>query len=154
MTPGKSRQNITALQNPTLKDIRPLSDKAYQTEMINMIEQYFLENNQAHILNNNGSLKPISLKIFVDVTNALLEAINVQDTLTMSTYIEIIPVLAKKLRYPGVVNKAWLKTASAMHAWPNVLGWLSWLTLVAESKKNMENKFESEGIPFQGILSY
>lgn len=148
-TPGKSRQNMSVAQN-ILKDSRALQEKPYQTEMVNVIEEFFNKINQPQVLNNNGCLKPISLKSFVDATKTLLKLLGIPEPLTINNYIEFLPIIAKKLRYPTVLNKSWLRTANAMHSFPSVLGWLSWLTILADAKLMATDNFQLETLPFNG----
>lgn len=116
--------------------------------MLHTIDSYFAEIQQSSMLNQNGSLKPITLKIFVDVTACLLHALEVKHHLTIGNYMEEIPKIAKKLHYPATVTKSWLKTANTMHSWPHVLGWLSWLVDVCKAKDIAAEVFQIEKLPF------
>lgn len=132
------------------KDTRPLTDKTYQMTLLNKIESFLHSNQASTMLNNNGSLKPITLKMFVDISNCLLKSFNIKQDLTLANYVEELPKYAKKLHYPGVINKSWLKTANAMHSWPYVLGWIGWLVEVCQVKEIAFNKYQLETIPFMG----
>ncbi|XP_076619376.1 kinetochore protein Ndc80 [Colletes latitarsis] len=134
----------------TKKDTRPLSDKVYQTHMLQKIDTYFNDNELTSMLNNNGSIKPVTLKIFVEVSAYLIKMLNIKQTLTISNYVEELPKIAKKLHYPGVIAKSWLKTANAMHSLPNVLGWICWLVEICEVREIALQKYNLENLPFVG----
>ncbi|XP_034941288.1 kinetochore protein NDC80 homolog [Chelonus insularis] len=129
------------------KDTRPLNDKNFQTEMLMRIDSFFENVNQQSLLNANGSLKPISLKIFVAVTDFLLKFLDFKLSLNSNNYMEELPKIAKKLEYPGVVAKSWLKTANTMHSWPHVLGWLSWLVEICEANDIADQQFQLTSTP-------
>lgn len=130
------------------KDTRPLTDKNYQTMMLNRIDNFFRDANQLSILNPNGSLKPVSLKIFVNASDFLLRLLDTKHDFTINNYMEELPKIAKKLHYPGTMAKSWLKTANTLHAWHHVLGWLCWLVEVCEVKDIATEQFQLESLPF------
>ncbi|XP_029052417.2 kinetochore protein ndc80-like [Osmia bicornis bicornis] len=132
------------------KDRRPLTDKTYQARMLARIDNFFALYHYSSMLNSNGSLKPITLKMFVEVTAHLMKMLNIKQTLTVINYIEELPKIGKKLHYPGIINKSWLKTANAMHSWPYVLGWISWLVEICEIRELAFQKFNLENLPFSG----
>lgn len=132
------------------KDTRPLVDKTYQAHMLARIDNFFALNHYSSMLNSNGSLKPITLKMFVEVTAHLIKMLDIKQTLTVTNYIEELPKIAKKLHYPGIINKSWLKTANAMHSWPYVLGWISWLVEICEIREIGFQKFNLQNLPFTG----
>ncbi|XP_023247270.1 kinetochore protein ndc80, partial [Copidosoma floridanum] len=132
------------------KDNRPLSDKNYQNEMLNKIDNYFHSIGQSTILNSNGSLKPLTLKIFIDATNLLVKLLDIKQSLSSANYIEEIPKIAKKLHYPGSMNKSWLKTANTPHSWPQAIGWISWLVELCEVKDVASEIFTLERLPVIG----
>ncbi|KAK0092217.1 hypothetical protein PV326_001922 [Microctonus aethiopoides] len=130
------------------KDTRPLTDKNYQTMMLNRIDNFFRDANQLSILNPNGSLKPVSLKIFVNASDFLLRLLDTKHDFTINNYMEELPKIAKKLHYPGTMAKSWLKTANTLHAWHHVLGWLCWLVEVCEVKDIATEQFQLDSLPF------
>ncbi|XP_046425832.1 kinetochore protein NDC80 homolog [Neodiprion fabricii] len=130
------------------KDNRPLTDRAFQAEMLGKIDSYFRSIEQTSLLNNNGSLKPVTLKIFVQVTDLLAKLLDVKHALTIANYVEELPKIAKKLHYPGQITKSWLKTANAMHSWPQVLGWVSWLVECCVVKDLAADHFQLDNLPF------
>ena len=118
--------------------------------MLARIDNFFALYHYSSMLNSNGSLKPITLKMFVEVTAHLMKMLNIKQTLTVINYIEELPKIGKKLHYPGIINKSWLKTANAMHSWPYVLGWISWLVEICEIRELAFQKFNLENLPFTG----
>ncbi|XP_043493412.1 kinetochore protein ndc80-like [Polistes fuscatus] len=132
------------------KDTRVLLDKNYQVQMLNKIDTYIQQIQCSSMLNSNGSLKPITLKMFVEVSDLLVKLIDPKQTLTLANYIEQLPKIAKKLHYPGMISKSLLKTANTPHSWPYVLGWLSWLVEVCQVKDLAYNSFQLDNLPFIG----
>ncbi|KAL0106114.1 hypothetical protein PUN28_016087 [Cardiocondyla obscurior] len=132
------------------KDTRPLGDKMYQIDLLHKIDSYFNLIQCSIMLNSNHSLKPITLKMFVEVSGFLLQNFIIKHELTTTNYIEELPKYAKKLHYPGVINKSWLKTANAMHSWPYVLGWIGWLVEICQVKESALNIYQIETLPFIG----
>ncbi|XP_058799510.1 uncharacterized protein LOC131668995 [Phymastichus coffea] len=167
ITPGGSRQTASASDGRnvrassaeranalapkgTKKDIRPLSDKNYQNEMLHKIDNYFASIGQSTILNSNGSIKPLTIKIFVDATNLLIALLDMKQSLTAANYTEEIPKIAKKLHYPGLTNKSWLKTANTPHTLHHALGWICWLVELCEVKDLASEIFTLERLPIIG----
>lgn len=148
-SPSGERSSSVGAKGPK-KDTRPLADKTYQAMLLTKIDDFFHANEHSSILNSNGSLKPITLKMFVEVTNYLLKFFEIKQDLTVSNYVEELPRTAKKLRYPGVITKSWLKTANAMHSWPSVLGWISWLVEACQVQELAFDRFQKETLPFVG----
>jgi len=132
------------------KDTRPLTDKTYQISLLNRIDDFFRVNQRSSILNNNGSLKPITLKMFVEASDYLLKFFDIKHELTVANYVEELPKCAKKLHYPGVMTKSWLKTANAMHSWPQVLGWIGWLVEAYQVREIAFDMYKLETLPFTG----
>ncbi|KAF7392805.1 hypothetical protein HZH66_008638 [Vespula vulgaris] len=132
------------------KDTRHLIDKNYQAHMLNKIDSYIHQIQCSSMLNNSGSLKPITLKMFVEVSDLLVKLIDPKQALTLANYIEELPKIAKKLHYPGIITKSLLKTANTAHSWPYVLGWLCWLVEVCEVKDLAYNNFQLNNLPFIG----
>lgn len=118
--------------------------------MLNKIDSYIHQIQCSSMLNNSGSLKPITLKMFVEVSDLLVKLIDPKQALTLANYIEELPKIAKKLHYPGIITKSLLKTANTAHSWPYVLGWLCWLVEVCEVKDLAYNNFQLNNLPFIG----
>lgn len=149
-SPSGDRASSVGVKGPR-KDTRPLMDKAYQMVLLNKIDDFFCVNQRSTMLNSNGSLKPITLKMFVEVSGCLLKYFDVKHDLTMTNYIEELPKYAKKLHYPGVMTKSWLKTANAMHSWPYVLGWIGWLVETCQVREFAFSRHQLETLPFIGM---
>ncbi|XP_011255369.2 kinetochore protein ndc80 [Camponotus floridanus] len=148
-SPSGERASNTGAKGPR-KDTRPLSDKSYQMELLNKIDNFFHVNQRSNMLNSNGSLKPITLNMFVETSNFLLKFFDIKQELTTKNYIEEIPTSAKKLHYPGIISKSWLKTANVPHSWPNVLGWIGWLVEACQVRELALNRYQLETLPFIG----
>ncbi|XP_053597444.1 kinetochore protein NDC80 homolog [Microplitis demolitor] len=147
-SPSAERASGLNSNNSSKKDTRPLSDKNFQGQMLNRIDTFFSNAHQSSILNSNGSLRPVSLKIFVSASDFLLKFLHVKQELNSNNYMEELPKIAKKIHYPGTMAKSWLKTANTMHSWPHVLGWLSWLVEICEAKDVAFEKFQLHSLPF------
>ncbi|XP_031825841.1 kinetochore protein Ndc80 [Nomia melanderi] len=132
------------------KDTRPLTDKTYQAYMLNKIDTYFNTNKLTLMLNSNGSIKPVTLKMFVEISAYLVKTVDIKSILTINNYVEELPKIAKKLHYPGVITKSWLKTANAMHSWPNVLRWICWLVEICEVREIAFENYNLDNLPFVG----
>ncbi|CAL1676687.1 unnamed protein product [Lasius platythorax] len=132
------------------KDTRPLMDKDYQKALLKKIDNFFYINQCSFMLNSNGSLKPITLKLFVEISSFLLKFLDIKQEFTMANYVEEFPKCAKKLHYPGTMTKSWLKTANTMHSWPHVLGWIGWLVEACQVKEIAFNRYRLETLPFAG----
>lgn len=148
-SPSGDRASTVGAKGPR-KDTRPLMDKSYQMTLLNKIDGFFYMNQCSTMLNSNGSLKPITLKMFVEVSGFLLKYFDVKHNLTVINYIDELPKYAKKLHYPGVMTKSWLKTANAMHSWPYVLGWIGWLVEACQVREIAFNTYKLEILPFMG----
>lgn len=148
-SPSGDRASSVGAKGPR-KDTRPLIDKTYQMVLLHKIDEFFYVNQCSTMLNSNGSLKPITLKMFVEVSGFLLKYFEVKHDLTMTNYIDELPKYAKKLHYPGVMTKSWLKTANAMHSWPYVLGWIGWLVEACQVREIAFNRYQLETLPFIG----
>lgn len=150
-SPSAERASILAGAKGPRKDSRPIAEKAFQFQMLKKVDNYFHRIQQSSMLNANGSLKPLSIKMFVDVSGLLVGLLGVKHTLNNINYVEEMPKIAKKLHYPGQMSKAWLKTANAMHALPNALAWLSWLVELCEIKDLALEQFSLENLPFTSV---
>jgi len=148
-SPSNDRASSVGAKGPR-KDTRPLMDKTYQMILLNKIDNFFYMNQCSTMLNSNGSLKPITLKMFVEVSGFLLKYLDIKHDLTLTNYIDELPKYAKKLHYPGVMTKSWLKTANAMHSWSYVLGWIGWLVEVCQVREIAFNRYQLETLPFIG----
>ncbi|XP_011638715.1 kinetochore protein NDC80 homolog [Pogonomyrmex barbatus] len=153
-SPSGDRASGVSAKGPK-KDTRPLNDKDYRIVLLNKIDDFFsilsVKSNQLPMLNSNGSLKPITSKMFVEVSGFLLRFFfNIKHDLTTTNYIEELPKYAKKLHYPGVMTKSWLRTVSAMHSWPYVLGWIGWLVEVCQVREIAFDTYKLETLPFIG----
>lgn len=75
-------------------------------------QHYFQQSPEGRQFLNKGiSIKPITLKMFVQLTNVVLKNIDLNFAeLTLSNYTELLPIHLDTLMYPGVVTASTLKT--------------------------------------------
>lgn len=132
------------------KDNRPLKDPNYQNLMLNKIDRYFAYIQQTSILNSNGSVRPLTSKIFVDASNILVKLLDVKLTLNTTNYLDEIPIIAKKLHYPGIVKKGWLQTPNILSSYCHALGWLCWLVELCAVKDLAIEIFTFDRLPMIG----
>lgn len=118
--------------------------------MLSKIDNFFAMHGCSCMLNGNGSLKPVTLKMFVETSGYLVKLLDIKQILTITNYVEEVPKIALRLHYPGLINKSWLKTANAMHSWPNVLAWICWLVEICEVRQIASEKYKLENLPFMG----
>lgn len=124
------------------KEVRPLTEKEFQQSAIIKIQNYFLNApNASHIL-NNGSMKPMSTTMFLDMCEYLLHKLDRNQQLNKTKYMEELPKIMKKFYYKGKVDKSWLITVNAAHSFPQVIGLLLWLVELCETQ-NRFNVMES-----------
>lgn len=139
-------------QKGVRKDTRPLKEKDYQRKMLVRINTYFKKFNEPEVLKiKNGSIEPTTIAIFLNLTTVLLEDIGmiVKPALVQANYVEEIPKYMNKLHYPGATSKAFLKSVNVLHALPDVLGWLSWLVELADTRAIAAQRFDSiDSLPF------
>ncbi|GLV38415.1 Ndc80 [Carabus blaptoides fortunei] len=124
-----ARQRSTDRPKHKKKESRPLHDKKWQQQQIAKTQAYFQTvPGGCDILNKGTNLRPITLNMFVELTNLVLSNIDpCLNELRLANYTDLLPSYLNMLMYPGVVTVSMLKTANTMHSWPHVLGILSWL---------------------------
>ncbi|VVC40485.1 Kinetochore protein Ndc80 [Cinara cedri] len=133
----ESRYSSHGVVNKNRKEVRPLSEKEFQQAATNQIQNYFLNApNASHILNNNGSMKPMTTNMFTDMCEYLLHKLDRNQLLDKSKYVEELPKIMKKYYYKGKVDKSWLITVNASHSFPQVVGLLLWLVELCETQNN------------------
>ncbi|XP_011303706.1 kinetochore protein NDC80 homolog [Fopius arisanus] len=147
-SPSAERASVLGATKGPKKDTRPLNDKSYQNIMLTRIDNFFSDAQKSAMLNTSGSLRPVSLKIFVNASDFLLKLLDYKQELNLTNYMEELPKIAKKLHYPGVMAKSWLKTANTMHSFAHVLGWLCWLVEICEVKDIANQTFQLNALPF------
>ncbi|XP_067012325.2 kinetochore protein NDC80 homolog [Anabrus simplex] len=136
---------LSAVKNVP-KDTRPLTDKHFQSQALLQVQKYIERN---HLSANYLPLtltNPIKLKTFIEVMDFLLRKFYPTVKLNQSNYAEEIPVLMKKLMYPGTVNRSWLISANTPHAWPYVLGIMQYLVSLLDCDTGLRF-VEMEGDP-------
>lgn len=66
------------------------------------------------ILQNYKSLKPMSINLFVAITNFFVKKLDPQLEVTKANYITEVPFILKKLRYKGRTEKSLLQSGKLM----------------------------------------
>ncbi|KAG5639608.1 hypothetical protein H0H81_010810 [Sphagnurus paluster] len=111
----------------TLKDVRPLRDRQYQTKMRQEIFSY-LQGEGFDI--SMASLANIQGKEYRAIFDFLLLTLDPSHPLSQNARFEdeFVPAL-KALRYPFAhqIDNKWLAAPASMHSWPSLLGVLHWL---------------------------
>lgn len=109
------------------KDQRPIREKTFQLNCIKNILEYLL---------STGYDKPISAKILSAPTSKDFQNVfchfysRIDSTYECGKKMEDeIPSILKGIRYPYAndISKSQLLAVGSMHAWPSLLGMLSWL---------------------------
>ena len=116
-----------------IKDTRPLTDKAYQTEQIRKILD-FLRANGYHNTSLTSKHFPLNSKEFVAVFNFLYSFLDPRISAKLPTVKfeeEALKVL-KSLHYPGNLTKSNFVAMGSLHSWPTVLGSISYLCDLAK----------------------
>ena len=115
---------------PVLKDPGPLSDKQFQNAEVQKVQNYFLQREDRDFKMNTPNalrMRSLTFKMFVEMMSHLLLHFFPECIINMSNYADEIPLITKKLGYPGSAQKSWLIKANLCHSWPYVVGLLSWL---------------------------
>ncbi|XP_014239674.1 kinetochore protein ndc80-like [Cimex lectularius] len=118
------------------RDNRPLQDKEWQMMAKEKIE-YFLStvpegHNILMTLGVNGSIKPLSLRLFIELVNYLLQCLDSSISIDKQNYITELQFICKKMSYRGKVEKSWLISVNTPHSWMHALGLLHFLTTCVE----------------------
>ncbi|XP_077288321.1 uncharacterized protein LOC143912806 [Arctopsyche grandis] len=92
----------------------------------------------------SSPLRPITIKLFVDITNVLLSKLRDRNPLDVNDYVKRLPDIARELAYPGIVAQSWLKSVNAIHNYPYMLTFYSYLIDMIELKNSVEDKMSLE----------
>jgi SMC interacting uncharacterized protein involved in chromosome segregation len=106
---------------PVLKNPGPLSDKRFQNAEVQKFQNYFLQGEDRDFkMNTPNALRTRSLtfKMFVEIMSHLLSHFFPERIINVSNYADKIPLLTKKIGYPGSAQKSCLITANSCHSWP------------------------------------
>ena len=129
---SKRRQSfVPPPHNPSVRDPRPISDRAFQQECGKKIWQYLQKNGYEYPINAK-TLKSPSSKDFGYMVTFLLRRIDplfqnpAAGAQTLKLEDEIV-VAFKAVGYPFAVSKTSLVAAGSPHAWPSLLAALAWL---------------------------
>uniref|UniRef100_A0A023EXU7 Kinetochore protein NDC80 n=1 Tax=Triatoma infestans TaxID=30076 RepID=A0A023EXU7_TRIIF len=108
------------------RDNRPLQDKEWQITALRQVEDVIRSIPEGTELFKT-SIKPLTIKLFVDIVNLLLSRLDRSINITTANYKSEIPYLAKLMLYRGKIDKSWLISVNTIHAFPHALGFLHFL---------------------------
>jgi len=133
--------------NRNSKDARPdVKDPRYQKECKTKIRDFLLERGMDI---TNKMLNSPSQQDFFHMFQALWREIDPEHRFGDKPE-EEIPVMLQWLKYPFVLTKSQLKSASVPHTWPHVLACLRWFVDVLRFSEmiQLENQMEEEALLF------
>ncbi|XP_014275205.1 kinetochore protein NDC80 homolog [Halyomorpha halys] len=114
----------------TMRDCRTIEDKDWQINAQRKIEKFLIEDPEGCSILSNGSIRPLTLKLFIDVVDLLLRRIiNAgQDSyINKTNYITELPYIMKKLLYRGKIEKSWLISVNTSRSWCHALACMDFL---------------------------
>ncbi|CAH1390701.1 unnamed protein product [Nezara viridula] len=114
----------------TMRDCRTIEDKDWQINAQRKIEKFLIEDPEGCSILSNGSIRPLTLKLFIDVVDLLLRRIiNAgQDSyINKTNYITELPYIMKKLMYRGKIEKSWLISVNTTRSWCHALACMDFL---------------------------
>jgi kinetochore protein NDC80 len=112
-------------------DPRPLSDKHFQVAQIKQLIS-FLEATGYEKTVSEKQLHSPSSKDFMSIVTFLFRQIDPNFSPVPTKMEDEVPAMFKALGYPYNISKRSLYAVGSMHAWPNLLGALSWLVELIE----------------------
>ncbi|KAF9289013.1 autophagy protein [Mortierella alpina] len=124
----------------SMKDPRPIKDKAFQRSLVHSIVDYLTQNGYPHTITPKNLMQPTN-KDFQDVFKFLYQKLEPR-YLFQKKFEDEVPVLMKTMRYPAAdtISKTALYTVGAPHSWPSMLALLGWMVdvikVVAKHKEN------------------
>ncbi|XP_045517065.1 cingulin [Pieris brassicae] len=128
-TPSKERGKIDlqaaldrVLAFYTVKDQRQISNIAWQRSECSRMNEVLTSQELG------GLNRPLTIARFVEIVNGLITHLLKDPKLNNDTYVTKMPHLVKRLLYPGIVSKSWLRTVNTLHAFPHALALISYLT--------------------------
>jgi SMC interacting uncharacterized protein involved in chromosome segregation len=110
------------------KRSKPLSNKQFQNTVVQKVQNYFLQVEDRDFKMNTPNalrMRSLMLKMFVEMMSHLLSRFSPERIINMSHYADEIPLLTKKLGYPGSIQKPLLITANSCHSRSYAVGLLS-----------------------------
>lgn len=119
------RSTLAGGPQKSVDDPRPLKDPQWRTGAIRRVIEFLVSNGY----NATVSVKQLqapSTKDFLQILQFLYTSLDPDFGFSSKWEDEVIAVF-RKLRYPFTINKSYLSALGAPHAWPHLLGALSWL---------------------------
>eukprot|EP01135_Chromosphaera_perkinsii_P000689 Nk52_evm1s150 gene=Nk52_evmTU1s150 len=141
----QSKRRQSAFGERTIrKDPRPLSDKGYIAKEIRCLIKFLTEMGYNHPVSPKLLTAP-ALKDFQRIFQFIFNIIDPNYKFG-AKYEEEIPALLLGIGYPFKINKSALFAVGSPHAWPNLLGALTWMVdlikIQQHSQKDREAKNE------------
>ncbi|KAG8223495.1 hypothetical protein J437_LFUL004963 [Ladona fulva] len=151
---------------PGRKDQRNISDKSVQLALCRHVCSYL--NNvglDADIFTGGkapaGPIDPLNMKnidknAFINLFNFLFKEIGGKGRIEVnsSNYTEKILFTAKKLSYPGIINKSHLQTPNYPQSWPYIIAFLAWMVDLALAEKFYENVINDDSNVLSIFLNF
>jgi len=107
------------------KDPRPLTNRAFQKQLIEEILEFLMETGYPHQISAKILSAPTT-KEFLRVFEHLYSLINSNFKMD-GKFSEEIPRILKQLKYPYPLSKSAMFAIGSLHTWPALLGALHWL---------------------------
>ncbi|CAH1116042.1 unnamed protein product [Phaedon cochleariae] len=126
------------------------SDKKWVAEQFVKVQNFILGSQLFDItsFDSTNSIKPPSIKTFINVTSVLFKSIFPNVNLKNENYKEVITEKLRILKYPGKLANSTLITVNTMGSWPQVIG--MWGFLI--DKINLSN--QNDGIGEYSMVEY
>ncbi|KAF9574844.1 autophagy protein [Mortierella alpina] len=121
----------------SMKDPRPIKDKAFQRSLVHSIVDYLTQNGYPNSITPKNLMQPTN-KDFQDVFKFLYQKLEPR-YIFQKKFEDEVPVLMKTMRYPAAdtISKTALYTVGAPHSWPSMLALLGWMVdVVTKHKEN------------------
>ncbi|KAF9933118.1 autophagy protein [Mortierella alpina] len=111
----------------SMRDPRPIKDKAFQRSLVHSIVDYLTQNGYPNTITPKNLMQPTN-KDFQDVFKFLYQKLEPR-YLFQKKFEDEVPVLMKTMRYPAAdtISKTALYTVGAPHSWPSMLALLGWM---------------------------
>ncbi|KAF8936374.1 kinetochore-associated Ndc80 complex subunit ndc80 [Dissophora ornata] len=146
---GAGSGGLPALNtNVTIRDPRPVKDKAFQRSLIHNLVNFLTQAGYPHAISAKNLTQPTN-KDFQDIFKFLYLKLEPGYDFQRK-FEDDVPVLLRTMRYPAAdtITKTSLYTVGTPHSWPNMLALLGWMMdviLVLEKfKENLETQSNNQ----------
>jgi len=120
-----------------MKDQRPLSNRAFQKQLIDDILEFLSETGYPHSITPKILSAPTT-KEFVRVFEHLYGCIDNNFTMANKKVEEEVPKILKLLSYPFTISKSAMFAIGSLHSWPTLLGALHWMVDLIKTFNSMD----------------